>query len=257
MKIQQFLRSIVAIFLIFNYIGISLIAKLLISDEKERRRFFIQNGTRFCRIALQVFRIDVKIENEERFHSRNHLIIANHLSYLDAMLFFHILPTCFVTSMEMKNTFFLGLMTELGGCLYVERRTRENIQNEIKEISQALIDNFDVTIFPEATSTNGESILPFKRSLLKAAIDAKVPILPVTINYDKIDGIEVSKNNRDGLCWYGDMTFAPHFFQLTKYKNIQIRITAHEEIPTSEFSDRDILAKEAHSIISSHFRTFS
>jgi 1-acyl-sn-glycerol-3-phosphate acyltransferase len=97
--------------------------------------------------------------------NKNYFIVSNHLSYIDILLISSVLPTSFVTSVEMKNTPFLGQIIQLAGCLFVERRNKKNIMNEIGDIENALNKGLNVTVFPEATSTNGEQVLKFKRSL--------------------------------------------------------------------------------------------
>ena len=160
------------------------------------------------------------------------------MSYLDALILASLRPVCFITSIEMKNVPVLGLLTELGGCLYTERRSKENLRSEVAQLSQALQDGFDIVIFPEGTSTNGTGILPFKRGLLSAAMDAKKSILPITIQYQEINGKKVNTGNRDILCWYGDMYFAPHFFKLILLKSVKIRVrsihfVASRDLPIS------------------------
>ena len=95
----------------------------------------------------------------------NYLIVSNHLSYLDVLAMISVLNTRFVTSMEVKHAAGLGWITDQAGCLYVERRSRKNLKTEINEISKALEGGFYVVVFPEATSTNGDGVLRFKRPL--------------------------------------------------------------------------------------------
>jgi 1-acyl-sn-glycerol-3-phosphate acyltransferase len=252
--IRQLLKFIVVAFVKIGFILSSLVARFIIPSPMERRRFYLKNVSRFSKVTLKLMNIELEIVNPERFSSGNHLILANHLSYLDGLIMGAVTPVCFVTSIEMRNTFFLGLMTELGGSLYVERRSRDNLSNEIGEITHALRQGFDVMVFPEATSTDGSAMKPFKRSLLKAAVDAEKNILPVCINYLEIDGEPVTSKNRDTLCWYGDMSFAPHFFGLMRPRSVKIRVTALPELPVTKDSSRDVLIEEAYHSISSQYK---
>ena len=163
--------------------------------------------------------------------TKNYYIVSNHLSYIDILVICHRMPSVFVTSMEMKKTPVLGQITDLAGCLYVERRSRENISNEIKNIIDALKNGLNVTVFPEATSTNGEQLLPFKRSLYQSAIDSGVEVLPMTLNYKSFNGEEISLKNRDLIFWYADMTFADHLYKLClSAKSLEIDLMAHPPI---------------------------
>ena len=88
----------------------------------------------------------------------------------------------------MKETPFLGLLTEMAGCTYVERRSRDNIKNEIKDIEATLNEGFNVVIFPEGRSTNGEKVHPFKKSLLMACAESDANIMPAVANFRFING---------------------------------------------------------------------
>ncbi len=254
-KLIQILKALVVAFVLGNFIFSSFIARLLIPGKSTRRRFFAGNVSRFSRVLLHVFGIELVIENLERWSpEKNLLVLSNHMSYIDALAVAAVHPVCFVTSIEVKNTPFLGLLSELAGALYVERRSRENLTQEIGEISEALREDFSVVIFPEATSTNGSSVLPFKRSLLAAAVEAKRPVLPVAINFESIDSAPVTATNRDLLCWYGEMDFGPHLWKLLQCKKIRIRISLLEEIPITAETTRDTLVEAAYRAIHSTFR---
>lgn len=173
-------------------------------------------------IFILGIRISHNLKNIDK--SKNYFIVSNHLSYTDILIISSIIPTSFVTSVEMKKTPFLGQIIQLAGCLFVERRNKKNILNEIGDIENALNKGLNVTVFPEATSTNGEQVLNFKRSLFQSAMNTQVDVLPMTLNYRKVNGENVSSENRDSICWYGDMEFAPHLWSLCKNKSINVDI---------------------------------
>jgi len=153
------------------------------------------------RLMLKLLGIEVEYKVSPLFSSEaNYLMVANHLSYLDVMILAAKFPSCFVTSQEVRKTFFLGHLTQLAGCLFVDRKNKKNLRNEISELRQALVDGINVTVFPEATSTNGEEILRFKRPLFEASVATKKSILPITINYESVIGQEFNPWNSDIFC---------------------------------------------------------
>jgi 1-acyl-sn-glycerol-3-phosphate acyltransferase len=240
--------------IILRHIFLGLFAKLFIRDKKALRTYFVNLVTRHSRWALKVIDIELVVDGKENLQEKNYFIAANHLSYLDAVIMSAWRPTTFVTSMEMKNTPLLGTLTELGGCLYVDRKSKENIHNEIGEIEDALADGFSVVIFPEATSTDGGQIKAFKRPLFAAALKSKTAVLPVVIQYEEIDGEKVTAKNRDKLCWYGDMTFGPHFVGLARLRKIKIRLKILPEIPISGIDDRNTLKAMAEKKIMAYYK---
>lgn len=254
-RIKFIAKTVSSIFVIGNYIVFAFVGKLVLADENSKRRFFLKHVNNHCKILLKLMGIELMIENQEQLRrGKNYMMLGNHMSYLDPLILAAIEPACFVTSMEIRETPVLGLLTELGGCLFVERRDKKNIGNEIGNITRGLREGFHVVIFPEATSTDGTKVLPFKRSLLNASIDAQKDILPIVIQYEAIDGEPVTAKNRDTLCWYGDMTFAPHFLQLMKKNRIRIRVKFLDEIPVSNDSTRDELVEIAYEKISAQYR---
>jgi 1-acyl-sn-glycerol-3-phosphate acyltransferase len=208
----------------------------------------------FSRWGLHVIgvKIDVigKIDN-----LTNHLLISNHLSYLDILIISSLRPSCFVTSVEIKESFGLGPLTKIAGCLFVERRSRQNLSQEINEITEGLRQGLSVTIFPEATSTNGEQVIRFKRPLYAAAIEAEKSVLPLCLNYTSIDGKSVSLGNRDKVFWYGDMDFLPHLWNLLAANSVSVSVIALDTIPTYDNHSLTCaeLAEQSHQLVSQSF----
>lgn len=248
------LKAAALFYLIAMYLVHSFITQFLFVDKKSRRGFFLRNVQRYVRAVLAILNIETILDHPEKFRAdQNYLIVANHLSYLDALILGAMRPVCFITSQEMRKAPGLGQILQMAGCVFVERRNKQNIKGEIGEIVEALQDGFNVVVFAEATSTNGAQVLPFKRSLLAAAVESKKPILPLCIQYEEIDGKKVNSQNRDLLCWYGTMDFAPHFYALAGLNKIKIRVKILDEIPVDEQSTRDTLVEKAYAAVSGNY----
>jgi 1-acyl-sn-glycerol-3-phosphate acyltransferase len=208
-------------------------------------------------IGLKIFNVKVEknlapnlapIKKQE-----NYLIVSNHLSYLDILIISSNFPSCFVTSVEMKNTPFLGQVCLLGGCLFVERRKKFGITNEVNELSNALVKGLNVAIFPEAKSTNGEIVLRFKRPLFQAAINAKTKVLPICINYRTLDGEKINLRNRDKIFWYGEMPFLGHVLTLFSHRGIVAELNVMASLNPTDFLDKNALSDEAYSLVNSAY----
>lgn len=238
--------------LITAYAAQASIAKVLVRNEKARRRIFIENISRYSRLALKQmnFTVETVGHDPEKFRNKNYLFISNHMSYLDILCLSSVHPAMFITSVDMGEAFFLGRMAELGGSLFVERRNRSKIESDITNIATALKEGFDVVLYPEGTSSNGETVLPFKKSLLMAAVQAGVDLLPVVIKYVEINGERFSEKNRDKVCWYGDMDFGPHFLDVLGLQSVKVVIEFLDPIKVTPQSERQELASSAFAAIS-------
>lgn len=203
-------------------------------------------------LCLKIFSIEVDYRLST-LSNENYFIVCNHLSYLDIMIIASRIPTMFVTSMSIKRTPFLGQICTLAGCLFVDRRSRNNRSNELEQLEQALRNGHNVTIFPEATSTNGERIKQFKMALYQSAISSQTPILPLCLNYYALNYHPLNSVNRDILFWYDDMSFFPHFWKMLKSKKIHVRIYQGEIVDTSHESSKKELADRSRSIVSEFY----
>lgn len=246
-KILLFAVSAVA------YLTSAFVAQLFIRDEAKRRRFFTHNVLVFARWGLWFMNIKVIAKNvpPEEAH---HLMICNHMGMLDVVVLASIRPSLFITSVEMQRTPGLGLLCEMGGCLFVERRTRAGIPGEIQRIREALKQGLNVTLYPEGTSTNGEKILPFKKSLMTAAAGSGAPLLPIVLNYTHVNGEPMSDKWRDSVCWYGDISFEAAIWKMFAAREIVAEIEFLDEIHIHSEDQRREIAAIAQARIEAGFR---
>ena len=250
-------RALYKIFLylviIVLYLITSILGRLFIWTEKGRRHFYTENVSFFTRIANGFMNIKVIAKNLPDKKS-NYLFVGNHMGMLDILAISAIKPALFITSVEMQKTPGLGLICEMGGCLFVERRNRSNIHNEIDQIRGALQQGLNVILYPEGTSTNGEKVWPFKKSLLTAAAGTGVPIKPMVVNYTVINGEPMSDKYRDYVCWYGDQSFFPAMWRMFSLKSVVAEIEFLDEIHVHSEEERRHVAGVAHSMIENKFK---
>lgn len=186
-------------------------------------------------------------------NGKTYFMVCNHMSYLDLLFLGSGEPTVFVTSVELRDTPFLGDIASYGGSYFVERRDRSKIPGEVKDLANLMNQKFNVFVFPEATSTHGMHILPFKRAMFSAAIEAGVDVLPICLRYETIDGEPFNEHTKDRICWYGNMTFFPHFAQAMSLKSLKVTVTYLDPISTKQFPDRHMVADLAYNQITKHY----
>ncbi len=148
------------ILFLIAYLLTSCFISILPVSGKSRRAMRIRNASFFSRLALALFGIRVQVDHGERLHSNSggRLIVSNHLSYVDVLIISSLMPSIFITSVELKRTFLLGALARLSGCLFVERRKFSGLKQEIGDITRALGQGFSVVLFPEGTTSNGDCV---------------------------------------------------------------------------------------------------
>lgn len=251
------LKCIVIFALLFLYALVSLGIMALPAGRTRRLAQLTGNVMFFARIGLRVLGIRVHFRNTKRQDIRkrraHYLIISNHLTYADILVVASLMPSVFITSVELKQTFPLGLFAWLGGCLFVERRSPTGLKREIEEIANVLAQGTSVVLFPEGTTSNGDTVRPFKNSLITAALMTGTSLLPVCIRYRAANGRKVDQTNRDSLYYYGETTFFQHLPRFLALRSIDVECVILRPMTTHQNQSRKDLATRAHQMISAAY----
>jgi 1-acyl-sn-glycerol-3-phosphate acyltransferase len=168
------------------------------------------------------------------------LLVSNHLSYLDILVLSALTPSIFVAKRDVKNWPVFGWFAHLGGTLFVDRERRTQVGGSTKALQDVLEEGALVVLFPEGTSSDGRSVLPFKSALLEPAANCSYPMSASLIEYHLEDG-EVGEE----VCYWKDMTFVPHLLNLLTKRRIEASVRFSEVQPGSK--NRKELARRLHS----------
>lgn len=240
------------IILFFLILGSSI--RVIVPSLRIRRFLLAQLTSHISRFCLWSGRIQVITSGRSNIKKdQTYLVVGNHMGMLDILALASYVPSIFVTSIELKETPVVGWLTEAGGCVFVERRNRHNIHAEVDTIRSALSGGSNVVVFPEAKSTNGDFVHPFKKSLFVSAAGSTARVLPVTINYLEINRQSISQSNRDYICWYGDQSFHSALWRLMMNSSIKIELIFHPSLALNTAEDRHQIAQLSHSSVQSKF----
>src|SRR5574342_1288977 len=151
--------------------------------RRSRRWSLVSGVTRnFCSVLTSLFNIRITIEGAHHgLENRGHLIISNHLGYLDGVVLGSIFPLIFVSKKEVRGWPLLGQWNALCGTVFIDRKQKVKIPVMIDEIESRLKQGANVLLFPEGTSSNGERLLPFQSVPFAAPLRMGAPIIPITL----------------------------------------------------------------------------
>jgi len=112
------------------------------------------------------------------------MLVANHVSWLDVMVLHALCPQArFVAKSEVKHWPLIGRLVVGAQTFFVERAHPRQTRRAVDAITAALLGGATVAVFPEGTTSDGHGVLPFRSSLLQAALAAGVVIHPVALRY--------------------------------------------------------------------------
>jgi 1-acyl-sn-glycerol-3-phosphate acyltransferase len=165
------------------------------------------------------------------------LLVCNHLSYLDIIALSALRPCVFVAKREVRGWPLFGWLARGGGTIFVERDSRSAAAQHVERISSAIESGLLVVLFPEGTSSDGATVLPFKSSLLHAAAEARCPVAAAGIDYRLAEGSVAHE-----VCYWRDMALVPHLLNLFGKQRIEttLRFSPARVRP----NDRKTLARQ-------------
>ena len=143
------------------------------------------------------------------------LIVANHLSYLDIVIFSAALPCSFIAKDDIAAWPAFGRLARLGGTIFLQRESRISAWNVAGTVTARLENGVPVLLFPEGTSTDGLDVLRFHSTLFEPAIEGRVAVTPAAIFYQpQASTSHASAVQEKDVCWFGDDLFLPHLLQV-------------------------------------------
>ena len=111
------------------------------------------------------------------------LLVANHISWLD-ILVMHAARYCrFVSKADVKHWPLIGTLATGGGTIYIERESRRDALRVVHHMTESLKRGEVVAVFPEGTTGDGMTLLPFHANLIQAAISADAMVQPVGLAF--------------------------------------------------------------------------
>ena len=165
------------------------------------------------------------------------LLVSNHLGYLDILVLASVAPVVFVSKAEVRRWPVFGWLAKCAGTIFIKRESRADVVRAGDEIEQMLECGAVVVLFPEGTSSDGRSVLPFRSSLLEPVLRHKHPVSIAALDYRLNDG-----SVEQEVCYWGDMVLGAHLLNLLSKEKIQAGVRFG--VPTiGACADRKELAK--------------
>jgi 1-acyl-sn-glycerol-3-phosphate acyltransferase len=214
---------------------------LPLEPRRQRRAKRARWLHRWCTVATRVTGLRIATHGAA---PRSGLLVSNHLSYLDIIALSALQPCVFVAKREVKHWPIFGWLACAAGTVFVDRTRRRDSLRAVDQIRRALGDKVLVVLFPEGTSSDGATVLPFKSALLAPAVRLDLPVTVAAVHYSLQRG-----SVADEICYWRDMNFLPHLWNLCGKSVVDAHLSFQSV--TCRSQDRKALARELHSAVKS------
>jgi 1-acyl-sn-glycerol-3-phosphate acyltransferase len=175
----RLLYGIYAIVL-FLVLGLSTLILVLGVPGTQRRRTVARA---MARTFFSLAGMRLTVTGKEQLPAGQCVVVSNHASYLDGVVFTAALPAqfAFVIKREMNGVPLAGLLLRRLGSHFVERFNRNRGAADARRVLRDAINGNSLAFFPEGTFTTTPGLLKFHTGAFTTAIRAGCPIVPATV----------------------------------------------------------------------------
>ncbi|MBU6207862.1 MAG: 1-acyl-sn-glycerol-3-phosphate acyltransferase [Alphaproteobacteria bacterium] len=127
-------------------------------------------------------------------HTQGHRIrkdvfyVANHIGWIDITILAGATGCAFVAQDKIAQWPLIGWLARRNFTVFVSRTDRLGVGGQIETLRAAITERTPIAIFPEGTTTNGRSLIPFKPSLFAVMVPPPKPMLvqPIALHFDDV-----------------------------------------------------------------------
>jgi 1-acyl-sn-glycerol-3-phosphate acyltransferase len=200
-------------------------------DAVQRDHIVHQVPKKWAKTMMRLTGASILIEGTNNIPEGPVVIISNHEGNFDIPVLLGSIekPFGFISKKEVKKIPIVSQWMDVINCVFIDRSDRNKGMKAIRDGVKILKKGHSLVIFPEGTRSKGGPVKRFKSGSFRLAIDAQVPIIPISI----MGTAELfEKNNR-------------------LIKPAEIRVVIGKPIVSHMYSDRDVkeLASEVRELI--------
>jgi 1-acyl-sn-glycerol-3-phosphate acyltransferase len=171
---------------------------------------------RWAQQVLAVLEIEVQSQPLPRAGFAG-LVVSNHLSWLDILVVQSLMPACFVAKTEVRRWPVVGYLAQACATIFVNRASPRSARAMVDDTAAAIAQGYAVVVFPEGTSSDGQTLGHFHANIFESAIRAGAGVQLLTLRYrDRATGATAHRAH-----FIGDMTLASSLHSVMASSTIQ------------------------------------
>jgi 1-acyl-sn-glycerol-3-phosphate acyltransferase len=191
---------------------------------------FLKIATRACGVKVEI--VGTRLRRDVFF-------VANHIGWIDIAVLGGITGTAFVAQDKIRDWPVIGWLAQRNRTIFVSRTDKLSVAAQVHELKAALARKQPVTLFPEGTTTDGRSLLPFKAPLFAVlmAPPRSLRVQPVLIDFD-----DAGKD----LAWIGEETAPENAWRIfTRPGSFRVRVHFLDPFDPGDHPHRKAISAES------------
>lgn len=185
-------------------------------------------------ILLAILNVRVICPEKETFRHFNGFFFPNHVSYLEVVAIFSVMPTRFLAKAAVRKLPLVGAIAAAVGCVFVQRGNKESRKEARRALMQ--VDTFPpITIFPEGKRGPGNALLPFRYGAFEIVAQGNSAFLPIAVKF----------NHLEIAIWHRQESIINAVWRLASQpEKIEVTLLPQEAVHPSPKDDPIALAKK-------------
>jgi 1-acyl-sn-glycerol-3-phosphate acyltransferase len=170
---------------LFLLLGLCALVLVLVLPGVHRRRAAART---MSRMFFLLAGMPLSVRGLEQLPPGQCVVVSNHASYLDGIVFTAALPAqfSFVIKREMNSVPLAGLLLRRLGSHFVERFNRNRGAADARRVLRDAINGSSLAFFPEGTFTRQPGVLKFHTGAFTTALRAGCPVVPATVRGTRV-----------------------------------------------------------------------
>ncbi len=175
-------------------------------------------------------------------------VVANHISFLDIVLLSSIAKMSFVSKAEVENWPLVGTIARMADTVFHHRGSGNSLQAVVDAVSEKMIDDRRVAIFPEGRIYCGDKVHRFHARLFQVPIEHHTDVQPICIRYTHKGHL----NPRISLCDRNEKFFW-NLLRLLGEAGSSAELHVQAPIPSADKSRRELAETAQIAVASVYF----
>ena len=201
--------------------------------DAQRRRRHVQ---RWAAKLVRILGIEVIVAGHPPGkRERAAMIASNHVSWLDIFVIQGVHPARFIAKSEIRDWPLAGWIAERSGTIFIRRERRRDTHRINEHVHEAMQAGDCVGLFPEGTTSEGDTLLRFHSSLFEAAVANEAHVHPCGLRYERRDG-SICR----AMAYVGELSFMQSLGLAIRQRGVVARVAFAPPIDTRGLDRREV-----------------